>query len=90
MVLICHVRGRDTSKTLKMVLTVTLCNAPHLKSLSKGINASAYCICCRVVPDYAADSSALILLNVIEKEIGPSTILVDQLSIYYYFSQGSI
>ena len=38
--------------------TATLCDAPHIRSVSKRNNATAYC---RVEPDYAADSSVLIL-----------------------------
>ena len=55
-----------TPKTLIMVPTANLCDAPHIKSLSKGKTR---------VPDYVADSSVPILdrgRNAIEKEIGSS------------------
>ena len=36
------VQGQVIQKTVQMVITATLCNSQHLKSLSKGNNASAY------------------------------------------------
>ena len=61
-------------KTSIMVLTASLCDAPHINEFELGIQRE--CICPRVAPDYAADLSVPILgrgQNAKEREIGSST-----------------
>ena len=58
-----------------MVLTASLCDAPHINELGKYTQRE--CICDRVAPDYAADLYVPILdrfQNAKEREIGSSTI----------------
>ena len=46
-------------KTFKMVIPVSLCDAPHINEFQLGKQRE--CICRRVAPDYDADLSVQIL-----------------------------
>ena len=73
--------GAKSHQISKVELTATLCDTPHIKSLSKGNNASAYATVGLRLTILQIQLNSVPILdpgrNVIEKEMGSSSMLVD-------------